>query len=496
MALPLSESTLSSLSAFLAKEMGLLFPRERWGELERGFAAAARQMGCRDSRECIERLTKAPLTRPQIETLAGVLTVGETYFFRDPHTMQMAESEILPALIRSRRGKDRRLRLWSAGCSTGEEPYSIAIMLHRLLPDLDQWNITLLATDINTASLNRAIDGVYGRWSFRGTPASLERSYFTEEPDGRLKVVEKVRRLVSFEYLNLAADSYPSLATNTNAMDLIFCRNVLMYFSAETVRSVLGKLYLSLVDNGWLVVSPAEHLPRRYASFQAVDLAGSICYRKRGEEAEAPGAGPEQSAAQVTPAAAPGALEIRELPPQVAGGGAEAAARGYRMAVALYRQGHYQQAAERLDGLRVRRELPAEGVALLIRAHANRGELSAALEVCEAALLGDKLDPALHFLRAEILQEQGMRAEAQHALERALYLDHRLVLAHFALGNLALREGSRPRAARHFQNAFDLLRGAAADSILPGSEGMTAGRLREIIASMNGELRPAQGGRG
>jgi len=246
----ISEITLHRLSAFLAKETGLLFPEERWSDLERKIAAAAQQFGFSDPRECIRWLLSAPITRQQIEILAGFLTVGETYFLRDPGTLEVVEQEILPELLRSRRGQDRRLRIWSAGCSTGEEAYSIAILLHRLLPDLKNWNITILATDINPAALNRGMAGIYGKWSFRNTPPWFRKRYFSAEAEERFRVIEEIRRLVRFEYLNLAEDSYPSLFSNTNAMDMIFCRNVLMYFTPEMTERVVGKLHRSLVDKG------------------------------------------------------------------------------------------------------------------------------------------------------------------------------------------------------------------------------------------------------
>ncbi|HJV37066.1 CheR family methyltransferase, partial [Geomonas sp.] len=243
----LPDSTLSNVSAFLAKEMGLLFPKERWDDLERGLFSAARQLGFMDPHVFLHWLMSSPLTRRQVEALAGHLTIGETYFFRDPRSLEATETSILPPLLRARRGKDQRLRIWSAGCSTGEEAYTLAILLHRLLPDVREWNISILATDINAAALQKGMAGVYGKWSFRATPSWFKSLYFTPQPEGSLRVVDNVKRMVHFEYLNLAEDSYPSLPTNTNAMDLIFCRNVLMYFSPEMARTVVAKLNKSLV---------------------------------------------------------------------------------------------------------------------------------------------------------------------------------------------------------------------------------------------------------
>jgi chemotaxis protein methyltransferase CheR len=505
----LSDIVLSNLSTFLAKEMGLQFPRERWPDLERGVRSAAREFGFDDIHDCIRWLMSAPLSRQQIETLAATLTIGETYFFRDPAMLEALESEILPALIRDRGGKERRLRIWSAGCSTGEEAYTVAILLHRLIPDLHRWNITILATDINRASLDKAIAGVYGRWSFRATP-SWFNSYFTREEEGRFRISAEIRKMVCFEYLNLAEDSYPSLPTNTNAMDVIFCRNVLMYFSPETARSVVTKLQRSLVNDGWLIVGPAD-LPAKVAPLKPVAFKGTTCYRKASHQpAPQPATAPPTVAPPVPHPLQEGEPLLQQagpsVPPPLEGGGQGVgeratkkapgtAASSYSAADSLYRQGLYAEAAAMLATLRETTSLPTEALSLLVRAYANQGKLPQALAVCDDALRQDKLDPSLYYLKAEILQEQGKLEEAQMALLRSLYLDPQLVMAHFAMGNLALWRGNVERSDKHFRNALALLESRPPDEIVPGSEGMTVGRLREIVDSMSAGARRAGGGR-
>ncbi len=213
---------LSSLSDFLAAQMGLHFPRERWGDLDRGIAAAASEFGMADVESCIKWLVSAPLTRNQVEVLASHLTVGETYFFREQRSFEVLEEHVLPELLRERGEAGSPLRIWSAGCCTGEEPYSIAMLLDRLIPDAAKRNITILATDINPRFVRKAAEGVYSEWSFRETPAQIQERYFTSRKDGRFEIKPHIRKMVTFSYLNLAGDVYPSLWNNTNAMDVIF----------------------------------------------------------------------------------------------------------------------------------------------------------------------------------------------------------------------------------------------------------------------------------
>ncbi|NJL72266.1 MAG: hypothetical protein HC888_12125 [Candidatus Competibacteraceae bacterium] len=166
----LPDSVLHALSGLIVQKTAILFAPDRWNDLDRNMGMVADAFGFQDRVTCAEWLLKADLQRNAIEKLASCLTVGETYFFRDTRLFRALENDVFPALIHSRHAAARRLRLWSAGCCTGEEPYSLAILLHRLLPDLATWNISLLATDINPVFLAKAVAAHYTRWSFRDLP--------------------------------------------------------------------------------------------------------------------------------------------------------------------------------------------------------------------------------------------------------------------------------------------------------------------------------------
>jgi chemotaxis protein methyltransferase CheR len=472
----LPDSLMPRLSEFLAAQLGLHFPRERWGDLASGFAAAARDFGMPDAESCARWLPSAPLTRKEIEILASHLTVGETYFFRDRKSFEALEGHILPELLR-RRGAERRLRIWSAGCCTGEEPYSIAMLLDRLIPDCEDWNVTLLATDINPRFLRKAAEGVYGEWSFRDAPAWIRR-YFEQRKDKRSALQPRIRGRVAFSYLNLADDAYPSLVTNTNAMDVIFCRNVLMYFTAERAEKVIEKFHRSLVDGGWLIVSPMDISHALFFSFTEVEFPGGMLYRKL-TDATQQGLAAERPASFFSP------------PPD------------FLVPVAVPRPAPDEVPQRLAEASTVHEEPPAQASpsepaspvasesGLLCRAArdcANQGKLAEALEWCEKAIVAEKLDPARHYLLATIRQERGEAEAAAGALKRALYLDPDFALAHFALGNLRLAQGGRQEAKRHFANALASLRGRPRDELLAESEGLTAGRLAEIIAAVRSSL--------
>lgn len=502
----LPDTLLSRLSEFVADKIGLNFPKERWNDLERGVAAAAKEFEFKDTESYINWLIALPLKKDQIEILASHLTIGETYFFRDKRSYEILEGQILPDLIRLRQGLEKRLSIWSAGCCTGEEPYTIAILLSKMMPHLKDWNITILATDINPVFLKKAQDGIYGEWSFRDTPSWVKERYFKKRKDGRFEILTEIKKMVNFSYLNLAEDVYPSLLNNTNAMDLIFCRNVLIYFTQERAKRVVNNLHRSLTDGGWLFVSPSEASHLLFSRFNTINFQDSILYRKQGlgvrgwgldvePWSQAPGLrtptpdlqsqAPEfwsqvsESHPPITdPRPTPEFIELKPIE--------EARQASYDEALSLYEQGNHAEATEKILGMIYHGQADSKVIALLTRVYADQGKLTEALAWCEKAIEQDKLNPGLHYLRATILQEQGAVDAAIISLKRALYLDQDLVLAHFALGNIAKRQGREKESDRYFQNALMLLRHYHQDELLPESDGIAAGRLSEIIVTMTG----------
>lgn len=482
----------SQLSEFVAETMGLHFPRERWADLQRGLAAAAHELRFEDLAAYAEWLLSTPTTKVQLEVLASHLTVGETYFFREKKTFEVLASHVLPELVRSRRGREQRLRFWSAGCCTGEEPYSLAMLLHQIIPDLGDWHVTILATDINARFLRKAMAGLYGQWSFRDTPAWLKERYFNRTADGRYAIVPEVKKMVTFEHLNLAEDTYPSLATDTNAMDLIFCRNVMMYFTSAQVRKAIGSLHHALLEDGWLLVSPSEASHALFPQFVAVNYPGVILYQKKGHGASR--SVPLGTAAEfIAPAVEtppPESLQVQvavpmEVPAPPLNEAAEAQTPSTLLAAAKshYQEGRYAQAADvLLASIEAQPSEPA--FSLLAHSLANLGRLDDALSWCERWVAAGKLSPASHYLRAMVLLEQGAAEQASASLRKALYLQPDFVLAHFALGNIARGSGKSEESRRHFSNALQLLRRYPAHETLTESEGLTARRLAEIITSM------------
>lgn len=504
------DDLLCSLSQSIADCFGLHFPRERWSELGKRIASIAAELGYKDAVPFAARFLSDDLTSEEKAVVARRLTVGETYFFRDPQSFEVLERHVLPELIRERRGTTRRLRIWSAGCSSGEEAYSIAVVIRRLLPDLHSWNVLILATDINHQMLRKASRGVYSQWSFRTLSERSRESFCRRNSGGSFEILPEVREMVTFAYLNLASNHYPATLNNTAEMDIIFCRNVLMYLVPETVHETVSRFHASLADDGWFLSSAAESSLIDGSRFAPVTLNGAILYRKKEHSPPAPippsaiqdlppfprtGRPPSpqvplptmdaiMSMTGAAPAESWASLSLAGVEDERAAADADL----YRTAVDLYREGRYAGAEESL--LRLLALVPGHPTAsgLLCRVYADQRKLDAALAAVENYLQIDPLNPGAHYLKATILDEMGRTQDARASLSRALYLDPGFVLAHFTLGNIALREGRHAQAMKSFENVVALSRGRPREELLPESEGMTAGALLDMVAAIRSNL--------
>lgn len=480
------EAVLSELSAAVARNLGLHFPREQWSELVRGMTELARASGGQNVESLMRQFSSLSLTAQQIGLLASHLTVGETYFLREPAILAALRDHVLPDLIRAGGGTTRPLRIWSAGCSTGEEPYTVAMLLDRLLPAEAKRNVAILGTDVNPQILRQADQGIYGEWSFRCTPAWIRQEYFSRRPDGRFEIRPHIRQLVTFSRLNLATDAYPSPANNTAVMDVILCRNVLMYFTSSQAKRVVENFHRALADGGWLIVSPVETSNTLYEGFETVNFPDAVLYLK------GKGAGRSASAIRVAQTAASGLREKFEFSAgtqSLPGSGA-----GQPVAWMNAPETAGEESAPAPKQQKEPEQTGCEALVRQARLHADEGRLEEAIEWCEKAIAADKLNAALHYLLATIQRENGNASAAARSLRHALYLDQDFVLAHFALGNLCLSAGRHRNAARHFGNALKLLRSYSREDIVPQSGGLTAGRLDEIIASAQSGLEKAEAG--
>jgi chemotaxis protein methyltransferase CheR len=229
--------------------------------------------------EYLEHLTVTGNREAELRLLLNEITIGETYMFRSPPQMEALRNVILPQLLQAKGAMGfKRLHLWSAGCSTGEEPYTLAMfLLEESEKMLAGWTFDILATDLNDNSLNVAKAGIYGEYALRSTTPLLRSKYFKPHDEKRLQVTDKLKSLIRFDRVNLNDDSK---MTFLKGMDLIFCCNVLIYFDASSKMKVINHFFTNLNFGGYFFLGTSESLMNLTDKFHLVHFPGSIAYWK------------------------------------------------------------------------------------------------------------------------------------------------------------------------------------------------------------------------
>jgi chemotaxis protein methyltransferase CheR len=401
------------------------------------------------------------------------LTVGETYFLRESGQFDFVVREVLPDL-RRRVGPDLFLRAWSAGCASGEEAYSLAIVARESQPG---FAMRVLGTDIAESRLAVARKAVYGEWSLRGVPEEIVNRNFVRT-DHRVKVIPEIRSMVEFRSLNLMDSDWTAAGIRPGGMDLIFCRNVFIYLDAATVAHIAGRLIESLHEGGWLFLGASDPALADIVDCEVVVTGAGIAYRRGG----------------TTPRLASRAVTVTEpadrhsdkkkvpegdsLPAQ--GKMLQDAALLLNQASQAYQSADYSRAADAArEAVAVDGTEPT-GWIVLVRSLANMGRHEEAGLACAAGLDINRTSAELTYMHALLLRQAAKNADALNALRCAVYLDRLFVVAHLAMGDVLGALGDRDAARRAFRNAERLLAGTPDSQMIPGADGLDAGRLLAV----------------
>ncbi|EYF04590.1 CheR family methyltransferase [Chondromyces apiculatus] len=464
----LSDRVRGALEAEIRELLGLVFLRGRGRDFDVGIARTMELLELDDPELLLQRIVaREPVVQ---EALATALTVGETYFFRHPEHFQLVRERVIPEALRRRYGG--MVRLWSAGCATGEEPYSMALVALELLGPSASQRVEVLATDLSPTALTRARAGRYGPWSFRGVAESVKQRWFVPE-DGLQRVSPEVQQMVRFDRFNLADATRPG-SPWPGDMDAVFCRNVLIYLDSKVREAFFVRMAGALVSGGRLVLSPSDPVPGRGCGLMPRHEDGHNVYQpgqadeagRSGHTPPAPAVSPEVvlgrvrsaqvGSAQVGPGKTPPLPRRSAVSP-----GAEP--RTYPHATTTQPPSGGKASAvgavERPAGGERRAKGAAEA-----RRLADEGETTAALEMLEGAIAEAPLEVALYLLRATVLLDDGQADAAAQDARRAMMLDPERPAAHLVAAAAAVQLGEDKEAARGIRNARTLLLGLPADA--------------------------------
>jgi chemotaxis protein methyltransferase CheR len=431
-------------------------------------------------------LDDGPGRRAELRALAGELTVGETFFFRNVEQFRALAEIVLPERARAR-SAERRLRMLSAGCASGEETYTLA-MIARGQPALAGYQISIQGVDVNPAAIKRATAGSYSTWALRETSDRMRARYF--RPDGRqFQLDPELRAAVVFEERNLA-EPEPTL-WQPESFDVIFCRNMLMYLAPEVARAIVDRITRSLAPGGYLFLGSAETLRGLSQAFHLRHTHGTFYYQRREGAERAPDLDPSE-AAQMTAVGAPGGVSdlgeswvdviqrASERIRSLTASGAAPATAAVPVIRSIYPDSERERARERsaaelnLIADLIRQERFAEArtaLALLPPASArdpdavllqavlltHGGDLAAAERLCAEVLVLDELSAGAHYLTALCRERAGDGRAAVDHDQAAVYLDPSFAMPHLHLGLLARRAGDPGAARRALTEALTLL---------------------------------------
>lgn len=453
---------------FLEKKSGLHFDQSKMESLKASLLQRM-QVNQLDNFEHYYRfLAFHPEGEKELRNLLSLITINETSFFRQKEQFIVLEEKVLPELIREKEKRDAHLKgifsldIWSAGCASGEEPYTIALILKEKFSELQNWNINILGTDIDQETLEQAKKGIYGRNSLRSTEPEYRKKYFTKI-ENRYLLKEEIKKMVSFAYHNLAGESYPSPQLAGGAhhsgahhsgtyrkWDIIFCRNVLIYFKPEKIENILDHFYRHIQDNGCLFLGYAESIGR-FSQFTLIQRDNTFYYQKEVSK--------EVLTSEVT--VSKDDSFTQQIPSPIVSSKASGEKSGGKTRVSVVKL------PKEGDSLEVKTEKLYQEILQLL----DREEYDFALKKIDELMKMDKFLPEGYYLRGVIEDKLNHSEEAIAEFKRTIYLDKNFLMAHFNLAEIYVRMGRKKDALRKYNNALSILEDREIEDPIPFSGG-------------------------
>ena len=388
------------------------------------------------------------------EALCNLLTSRETYFLRDHGVVDVLREHVLKEAI-AQKTAERVLKIWSVGCSTGEEIYTLSILLAEGLLDVSSWHIELLGSDIDQEALTIARHAVYRKWSFRGCPPEFLARYFLQKGVD-FYLMDHVKRRVRFEQLDIVGDPYPTADKGMSQADIILCRNVFIYLDNAAIDTALKKLTACLSEGGFLLCAPGELHAHSHPKLKTRIFPQALVYQKDATDLRL----------QATP------LEMLQV-----------------LQTTQLNQTKTNRPPPPSHTAKV--EIPAltdtatrsESVISLEHAWglANRGDMAAAAEMCDTLIRRQALDADVRYLHAVLLLAAGHTDKSREALRHVLYLNPQFAVAYVMLADVCMADNDRTGALRACHQGLKTLNAQASDATAPYFKAVTYGGIRQYL---------------
>jgi len=480
--LPLSTEDLSLFQELLIEMSGLQFEEGRRQALHLALWQRLQHRGYDSYREYYNLLKFHPEGRHEIRELLDLITIGETYFFRNKAQfdvlMRFVLAEIMQRKVDSR---EKCIRVWSAGCSGGDETYSIALAMMEVIPSYKEWSISILGTDINRNGLASAKEAIYGQKHIGHLPKEYLDKYFKVR--GSTYVLEaNVRELVQFEYHNLARD--PFIHEKMQNVDIIFCRNVTIYFDGQTTQRVIENFYNCLAQDGYLFLGHTETLWQITNKFERVEFPQTFIYRKRLSPVQTDAMKPFMAIPEITlenlTSVKERGTEKRIFLQELRSGlqeKPEPLDQVQEPTLPIEKppemkekvESAYKKATLCLKEIKDQATLPSpNNIVAQDKNHirislteatilANEAKYKEAADILAKIIEADNLSVEAYYLLGVLSYKSSDLKEAETQFRKVIYVDPDSVLAYFNLGNVYLYQRKFSEAAREFRNAIRLL---------------------------------------
>jgi len=436
--------------------------------------------------EIIRLLCEIPMREDVVRIIVPHITVYETYFFRHPEHFAWLRDSFLPGLeIRKRAGGKLNITCWSAGCSTGEEAYSLAMTLFDYFKGQQGWELKVVATDINHESLDIARHGCYGEWSFRDLPREIKERFFYECNDAlelvpglpRLKryhIDTRIQQMVTFAELNLSAPQWDVSELSARTFDLIVCRNVLIYLHQDAAKALISRFAEYLEPNGALIVGPSEPWFLNDSPFVAQQIRNGTIFIKKENSAQS-----EQHTKQLSAQRLENPNSIKtvaeSLTPQKTAP-AESLSLPHPTLKTTF--------AVTMHEAPLRAKEEREEVIANAHHLADSGEAARAIELLSELIQKETTDPELYYLRGLAYIHTRDLSSAESDLKKSLFLEPDNVVAYIALASIAKERGNESEMKKHYSNALHFLSKIEETAVVPGSNGIPAKAMRDMISSL------------
>jgi chemotaxis protein methyltransferase CheR len=450
--LELSEKEFKSFRDLIAERAGIYFEPGKQDLLRINLLQRMEDCGLSTFADYFQLLS-SPAGTKEFDHLLNLIIIPETYFFRDQAQFRALEHFVIPEILKNVSEPGSSLRIWSAGCSTGEEPYTIALIVAAGMMGVEYPPVRILATDVSNAALEAARRGVYGARSVREVPKEYLSRFFSRKRD-KYFLDESIKQMVEFSHFNLVTEPYPLL--EMSGWDVIFCRNVTIYFQHESTRKVIHNFYQSLRQGGYLFAGYSESLRYLSDEFTTVQVGGTFVYKKEPQEKR-----PKRKtrrtrrnrSRQRTPASGR-SQRLEALPGRKADEIQQVCAR----AKELLEMGKPEQAGDLLAPY-LKKSTASERVFLLqAEIVLNQGDLAKAVQLCQRIVRRKPLSVAGYYLLGVAYRTWEKERKAIEEFKRVLYLKPEHALARFNLGDLYSQVGQFDEAKLEYANVVRLLR--------------------------------------